>query len=117
MNRMLVTNNTRASVSLSRDMFTRNTYASLDGAPLSAGGVSPSEGFLVYECKPWHLQVQQQIDGSWHLVSTETFDTKAEGIAYAAKNGLSIDYVSHHKDHVFTRSITPELMKRINGPY
>lgn len=86
-----------------QSMSTERLYSDLSGAEMrtSGAGQSPPEGFHVLSWKPWLLQVQEEgDDGVWRMISNESFMRKDQALSDAARQGIELDYVSHHADHV-----------------
>lgn len=104
----VIANRTYATVCQS--LSTHHLYSDLIGEFMGEArqyrDVAPPEGFHVLSYKPWSLQVQEQIDGVWHVIyNGPEFTTKEAALADAARQGIELDYVSHHKDHVQGRVI------------
>jgi hypothetical protein len=82
---------------VAQSLFTISVYSDVDGIERTKTGGQ----FHALSFKPWYLQVQECIDGVWHMVhSSEPFMRKEQALADAERQGIALDYVSHHKDHV-----------------
>lgn len=92
---MKTTRATQFEASVFQSMSTTNVYSDVVGHERTEGGQ-----FHVLSFKPWVLQVSERIDGVWHLVHHESFMRKGQAIADAERQGIVLDYVSHHKDYV-----------------
>jgi hypothetical protein len=89
---------------VTQGMFQTSFYSDLGGEEVrfDGSGTVAEEGGYALSFKPWHLQVQEQgADGVWRMVHTsEGFMRKDQAIADAERQGIALDYVSHHKDYV-----------------
>lgn len=93
----------RCYTTVTQSMSTTHLYSDLFGAEVrtSGAGQAPPEGFYVLSYKPWLLQIQEQgDDGVWRGVSDEEFMRKEHALEAAARQGVDLDYVSHHRDDV-----------------
>lgn len=91
----------RCSSSVWQSLSSDRLYTSLLGSEVHTGGAASPDGFYALTWKPWLLQVQEQgDDGVWRLVTHQTFMRKADALADAARQGIDLDYVSHHDDYV-----------------